>query len=398
MRSCSGGAGFELDLFPAPGPDPAAADRLIIGTAEVERILDDGLFSGPAKLGPIAAAIRNTIVERKKGMIERPQASRRPHVVLLGAGASRAACPGGDAASRPIPLMDDLVETLNLGPMIRRSGVRGNGNFEKIYSTLAGPRHDVIREQLERRVETYFSSLVLPEEATVYDRMLLSLRPEDAVFTFNWDPFLFDAYTRNRGAVTLPEIFFLHGNVRIGQCPTHSGLWGRRHAPCPKCGEPFKKIPLLYPVENKDYSDDPFVSDSWRSAKLLLRQALILTVFGYSAPTSDVAAVALLKSAWMAESARKMEHVEVIDIIREADLYERWEKFTPTGHLHTRQDFSDSWIAKWPRRSCEAVFEAMSRGIPSVEFPLSDTNDLVQLQAQVSEIAGWEIGEHDEKK
>jgi len=49
---------------------------------------------------------------------------------------------------------------------------------------------------------------------------LLSLRKKDAVCTFNWDPFLYDAWIRNRH-LDLPEIFFLHGNVRCGHCPTH---------------------------------------------------------------------------------------------------------------------------------------------------------------------------------
>jgi hypothetical protein len=34
------------------------------------------------------------------------------------------------------------------------------------------------------------------------------------VLTSNWDPFPLDAYQRNRNAVSLPEIFFVRGNVR----------------------------------------------------------------------------------------------------------------------------------------------------------------------------------------
>jgi hypothetical protein len=65
---------------------------------------------------------------------------------------------------------------------------------------------------------TQFSehSLQLPSTATHYDRILLSLRKKDAIFTFNWDPFLFDAYVRNMNmGISLPAIFFLHGNVRM---------------------------------------------------------------------------------------------------------------------------------------------------------------------------------------
>ena len=323
----------------------------------------------------------------RRELIERPNPACRPHVVLLGAGASRAAIPNGDRFSKPIPLMDDLVEILDLRPVFDQVGPIENDNFESVYSKLAAdPRYEEITGEIERRVADYFSSLELPEEATIYDKLLLSLRPGDAVFTFNWDPFLFDAYARNFGEVELPEIFFLHGNVRIGRCPRHKEQWGRRHTLCPTCGEVFKKVPLLYPVENKEYSNDP----CWDTAKFFFREALVLTIFGYSAPSSDVAAVELLKSAWMERSRREMEHVEIIDIALEADLYERWKAFTPTGHFHARQDFNDSWIARWPRRSREAVFVPMSQGIPCPDFPLFGTKDLVQLQTQVCEIAKWE--------
>ena len=183
------------------------------------------------------------IVTREE-IVARPGVYRGPHIVLLGAGASRAAFPRGDASSQRIPLMNDLVETLDLSPIIERSGIFQSEDFEAVYSRLAAnPQHDATRREIEREIETYFSSLNLPEEATIYDRILLSLRPDDAVFTFNWDAFLFDAYARNFGEVELPEIFFLHGNVRIGRCPRHHEQWGRQHTACPMCGEAFRKVP-----------------------------------------------------------------------------------------------------------------------------------------------------------
>lgn len=289
--------------------------------------------------------------------------------------------------------MHDLVDTLNLRPMIERAGRFESNNFESIYSRLAAnSRHDEMRKEVERKVAEYFSALELPEETTTYDRILLSLRPGDAVFTFNWDPFLFDAYARNFGTVGLPGIFFLHGNVRIGRCVRHGEQWGRRYTTCPTCGEVFRNVPLLYPVENKNYSNDPYVSDSWNNARFFLREALVLTIFGYSAPGSDAAAVELLRLAWMERSERKMEHVEIIDIAPEEDLHERWKAFTPTHHFHARRSFDDSWMARWPRRSREAVFIPMSMGIPCPDFPLSSTSDLVELRTQVRGIAEWEAG------
>ncbi len=290
--------------------------------------------------------------------------------------------------------MDDLVEILDLNPVLEPVGPIENMNFESIYSKLdADPRYERERREVERRVEDYFSSLELPEEATIYDRLLLSLRPGDAVFTFNWDPFLFDAHARNVNVVGLPEIFFLHGNVRIGVCRKHPKRWGSRLVWCPDCGVPFDDVPPLYPVEKKGYSSDPYIADAWESARWLFREAFVLTIFGYSAPHSDQDAVDLLKTAWMKRSAREFEHVEVVDIAPTASLYKRWGKFTPTHHLKPMRRFEESFAGRWPRCAKEKLFLAMFQGIPSANCPLPDTDDLTELQALVREIARSELNE-----
>ena len=316
-----------------------------------------------------------------------------PHVVLLGAGASRAAFPDGDRASRRVPLMNDLVDIVELKQEIEDTGesFENGDNFESIYSRLdsgSEPKHERAKRNIEKKIEEYFSALHLPDQATIYDHMLLSLRQVDAVFTFNWDPFLFDAYERNHGIVTLPEIFFLHGNVRVGQCPTHHEKWGRKQDLCPDCGKPFESVPLLYPVEKKGYSKDPYISQSWEAAKQLFEDAFVITIFGYSAPDSDQDAFALLKSAWMNRSSRELEHVEVIDIDEKSILYDRWKPFTPTHHLKPIMDFKDSWIAKWPRQSREGLWLAMSKGIPMpCEFPMQFNRNLKGLQKRAADIA-----------
>ena len=329
-------------------------------------------------------------MQTRTTLIERPDSSLRPHVVLLGAGTSRAAFPDGDATGKRLPLMNDLAQVLDLEPILERAGKFENQNFELIYSELdANPHHNSVREEIERQVREYFSSLELPETATIYDRILLSLRHDDAVFTFNWDPFLFDAYQRNRHVVALPEIFFLHGNVRIAKCPQHE-YWGARYGRCPSCFKQFEDVALLYPVAEKGYSGRPYIAESWKAARKHLCNASMLTIFGYSAPDSDGDAVELLRSAWMERSERSLESVEVVDIICESDLHERWSRFTPTHHLLPRQCFGKSWLAIWPRRSREGVWAAMSRGIPSRYFPLTDTTNLVELQEQTMETARFE--------
>ena len=137
------------------------------------------------------------IKKTAKQLIEAPQ-QLRPHVVLLGAGASRAAFPRGDRATRQVPLratrqvplMNDLVDILGLKQEIEDTGesFESGHNFESIYSRLysgSEPKHERARRNIEKKIEEYFSALHLPDQATIYDHMLLSLRQVDAVFTFN---------------------------------------------------------------------------------------------------------------------------------------------------------------------------------------------------------------------
>jgi hypothetical protein len=331
------------------------------------------------------------MIKTAQQLIENPSVLR-PHVVLLGAGASRAAFPNGDATGKRLPVMSDFIEILRLEPLVGHAGFGGvqHGNFEAIYSQLAiEPRHAETIRNIERQIVAYFSNLSLPSSATIYDRLLISLRPTDAVFSFNWDPFLFDAYQRNRDAVPLPEIFFLHGNVRIGSCLQHD-RWGPRKERCPDCGELFIDTPLFYPIAQKNYSSDPFISRSWEAAKVLLRDAFTLTIFGYSAPTSDADAVELLRSAWTGDSKRAFEHIEIIDTAPQPLLHARWASFTPTLHYHIKATFEESRIARWSRRSCESLWFPMTQGEPCEEFPLPSTDSLVDLQAYAREIARYE--------
>lgn len=55
-------------------------------------------------------------------LIENP-ADCRPHVVVLGAGASLAAFPNGDAQGRRLPLMRDLAELIGLAPVFTSAGI-----------------------------------------------------------------------------------------------------------------------------------------------------------------------------------------------------------------------------------------------------------------------------------
>ena len=331
------------------------------------------------------------MIKTRQELIEFPR-DLQPHVVLLGAGASRAAFPNGDASGRPLPVMDDFVEIVGLATQFKQAGLEDvlEKNFETLYGRLASEAKysDMVRN-IERSTERYFSGLSLPSRATIYDRLLISLRPTDAVFTFNWDPFLFDAYQRNRHVIPLPDIFFLHGSVRVGACLVHD-IWGERKGLCPKCSKPLVDVPLLYPIEQKDYSKNPFIRRNWHAAQILFRDAFTLTIFGYGAPDSDTEAVQLLRSAWMSRSDRSIEHIEIVDVANQSLLYSRWSPFSPTHHYRVTRSFEQSRLARWPRRSCESLLYPMTEGMPCEDFPLPITDNLVDLQTFALEISRYE--------
>jgi hypothetical protein len=56
--------------------------------------------------------------------------SRKPHVFLLGAGASCAAFPDGDRDGRRLPTLDSLVRTVGVERLLQDNGLEVDANFE----------------------------------------------------------------------------------------------------------------------------------------------------------------------------------------------------------------------------------------------------------------------------
>jgi hypothetical protein len=280
----------------------------------------------------------------------------RPHVVLLGAGASRAAFPNGEASGKTLPLMADFGDIVPIAEILQRVGINYAGrNFEELYTELCTTAEFAsVRVELEQLIFDYFVSLRLPPEPTLYDHLILSLRKKDVIATFNWDPFLIQAIRRNplvQGQI--PSILFLHGNVAAGHCQ-RDNVHGVRGARCSRCGSPFEDSKLLFPVASKTYDQDPAIADAWRMTKAALKAAFMVTIFGYSAPQSDVSAVQLLLDAWGGSQARPMEQFEIIDVRTEDDLVAAWKRFIHTHHYEVHSTAYDSWLFKHPRRTGEA--------------------------------------------
>lgn len=283
----------------------------------------------------------------------------RPHVVILGAGATMAAIPNGDKFGRKSSVMSGFLEQLGMTQVIQAANLTTTSkNLEDIYSELHS-REDCteIRLKLDQRIRSYFCNLEIPDEPNIYDLLLLSLRKKDLIATFNWDPLLLQAYQR-ASAITkdLPELTFLHGNVLVGYCRNHK--WGGLiTADCPECRKPFEPAPLLYPIAIKNYANDPYIHDSWKAIGNGLKRAYLVTIFGYSAPKTDSEAISLLKKAWGSIDERNLEDFEMIDIQPEEQLAETWAEFIHSHHYKTYDDFYSSSLARHPRRTTIELFD-----------------------------------------
>ncbi len=283
-----------------------------------------------------------------------------PHVLLLGAGASKAALPTGDKHGKAIPLLRDVAEALSLANEfpndLRDLAIT---DFEGAYSKLF-ERGCLDKIQLiDSQVRDFFIELELPDEPNLYDVINLSLRKKDVILTFNWDPFLIQSRLRlsefGIGDKLPYLIFFLHGNVATGYCEKDnaSGISG---AICGRCHERFAPSKLLYPVEHKDYQSDPFIRREWTGAVETLSICKMFTIFGYSAPRTDKEAVSLFKNAWGDSANRNLEQIEVIDRpgADEDNLRETWKSFIHTHHYQVHDSFYESFIGTHPRRSIES--------------------------------------------
>jgi len=280
----------------------------------------------------------------------------RPHVVILGAGASRQTCLNGDKNGNKLPLMRDFTEVVEIKSMLKQWSIDPNQNFEEIFSDLYERNENQKLRQVENAVEEYFDQLELPDKPTIYDHLVLSLREKDLIATFNWDPLLIHAYLRNnKSKLKLPKLAFLHGNVRAGYCEKDK-MVGLANTQCRKCGKLYKRAPLLYPIKKKDYAQNLFIANEWKQLKLGFKNAFMITIFGYSGPKTDTEAITAMKEAWGDKNKRSMEQAAFITTQSEDEVSETWEPFIHTHHYEVCGDFYDSWIANHPRRTGEAYF------------------------------------------
>ncbi len=278
--------------------------------------------------------------------------------------------------------MEDLCRVVGLDVVLGKWGIDPDQNFEDIFSTLhANEEADKLRI-VEDMVEDYFSQLELADSPTIYDRLVLSLRGKDIIATFNWDPLLLQSYVRSsKTGLTLPKLAFLHGNVGVGFCESDR-ISGPSNMRCGKCGNQFQRTRLLYPIRNKDYASDPFVSNEWQRLRRGFESAFMITIFGYSGPKTDEEALKTMKGAWGDVNDRSLEQTSFITLDSEDEIVATWEEFIHTHHYDINAEFNESWIANHPRRTVEAFFNQF------FECKFIDDNPIPE-DVELEELWGW---------
>lgn len=307
------------------------------------------------------------------------------HVVILGTGASKASYLHSGCIGNPVPLMNDITDMLNLRSPIEEAGFEIDDiDFEAFYDDLkTSGDYPKLQKLIEDRVYDYFSRLHLPEKPTIYDYLVVSLRDKDLIATFNWDPFLLQAYRRNATVKRLPRIAFLHGNVGVGFCEKDK-MVGLISSLCLECGQRMEPSRLLYPVKHKDYNSDVFIKNEWEVLRQYLNQAYFLTIFGYSAPRTDVEARSLMLDVWKGNQTHELAQVNIVDIRPREELEDSWSDFFVKQHYGIQDNIFNSYLMRHPRRSCEALAAATLMLEPWRDNPIPQFETIPELHEWVS--------------
>ena len=321
---------------------------------------------------------------------------KRPHLFILGAGATKATIPNGDKNGRQSPVMENFLREIGIESLLNGVKLKTKShNIEAIYSELATkPEYADIVTKIEKSIVTHYRQMQIPDSPTLYDYLILSLRKKDCIATFNWDPLLIQAYNRvNKITNDLPDMLFLHSSVAVGICEDCRHYEPYRNKYCSLCGKPLISPRLLYPVENKDYSQNLYIQDAWNTLQYYLETACIVTIWGYSAPKSDKEAKQMMLKAFSSEF-RPLDQIEVIDIADEEVLHKTWLPFAKNTnyHLNIHRSLMDSLIGEFPRRSIEGYVKRYIEGWwNSSTLKLKECSSFDELSQLVNPLIGNEL-------
>lgn len=317
-----------------------------------------------------------------------------PHVVIVGAGASIAACKI-DKNGKEVPLLKNIHNILELTDELTKYNFSDEqmADFEKLFSFIYGKnKYKNLQAKLEYEVCDYFSKLVIPDEPTLYDYLILSLTEKDAIISFNWDPFLMQSYRRNICVGNLPELIFPHGNSGVGLCHDCK-VKGYANCLCPNCFKELEQMPLLYPIGKKNYNSKSIIQNEWSRARKVLSKAAGITVYGYGAPVTDTEAVELMKTANSISQMKDIAPFTIINLAEnEKEQRKKWAEFYDVRMMLYCNNFEETMLWNNPRVSLETLFDAILQQQPrNIEKPFKKFKTLKELQDFVKTITEFDM-------
>lgn len=275
------------------------------------------------------------------------------HLVILGAGSTIATIPNGDKNGEESYTLANLLKDKTFTSFLEK--VQGNfsaNDVEDLCKQLYKEDRPLYYE-FESLVRKKYARLELPEEFTILDRSVLSLTPNDAIVSFNWDDLVIQAYQRMSEYVPeemLPILAFPHGNAQA--------VYNNKHYTSKRIvtSTSWFDSPLNMPVDEIDYKSDVFINSQWHILDFFMRNAQMITFFGYRGPDSDEQDLKHLDELFAKNEI--CDKIEIIDKDQESavEVAKRLERFKMQPNwLYPCADFWHSTIAKYPRRTLSVL-------------------------------------------
>lgn len=138
---------------------------------------------------------------------------------------------------------------------------------------------------------------------------------------------------------------FLHSNVEVRLLDVT----------CPSFYSRFTISQLLFPIKDKDYIFNEMIKEYWEETLEYIKNALVIIVLGYCAPSSDAVVMKLLKSVYGDLDDRSNDEFSFINIEDEEVCLEKLKDFLYTVTMNIQKIF-DSYTVLFSRYSVKVEF------------------------------------------
>ncbi|MFQ5443890.1 MAG: hypothetical protein ACE5EK_04650 [Nitrospinales bacterium] len=132
-----------------------------------------------------------------------------------------------------------------------------------------------------------------------------------------------------------------------------------------------------------------FINNEWQELQTHLKEAYLVTVWGYSAPITDVEAKQLMLDVWKKNTTKVFSAFHIIDIKDEEEVKANWQDFTAWS-FSVGKSIWDEQLFHFPRRSCDAFAMATLQQSPWSENPYPKFTTLGDLQKWIKPLIGEE--------